>query len=173
MTVKVTLEFENVDLAIVALAKLTKAAGTTIVDGKPRKGRADKGQARGPHKPATQEAAAGASDAASAASQEPAKHAGGGADSAPVAASAPAAASPTLIAQEPDRGPLIELPIAPSEAEAQKAIERLFESTPDSAVGIQKSKDALAQFGVRRVRDLKPEQRAEFIKNVEATLAAK
>lgn len=48
--VKVTLEFENVDAAIVGLGKLV---GAPVATKPPRKGRADKGQQREPYGPRT------------------------------------------------------------------------------------------------------------------------
>lgn len=155
MTVKITLEYPNVDAAIVALGKLTSAAGTTIVEGKPRKGRSDKGQPRKGAAPAPEAngAAASAQTDDSAAST-----------AAPAAAAAPAA-SP-----KPDGTPTPGSAAVASEADAQKALEKLFESFPDSATGIAEAKKILGTFGVSRVRDLKEEQRAEFIAKATAAL---
>lgn len=154
--VKITLEFANVDEAIVALGKLTKAAGTTIVDGKPRKGRNDKGQARGPHKPATSEAAAPAEqERTDKAATLPPKAAPAEADKAHPSGEVPPVAAASSI---------------PTDADAQKVLEKLFE-TPPPIGGLEQARAVMGRFGVKRLRDLKEEQRADFIKLAESVLA--
>ena len=58
----------------------------------------------------------------------------------------------------------------PAEADVQKVIEKLFESSPESSTGIQKVKDMLARYGVTRGRDLPEDKRADFIKEATAAL---
>lgn len=153
--VKITLEYPNVDAAIVALGKLTSAAGTTIVEGKPRKGRSDKGV------PRKQDAQPPAPEAAAAPSpQATAQTAPADADKAEPSGVAPSAVS---------TAPAAASSVA-SEADAQKALEKLFESFPDSATGIAEAKKILTGFGVSRVRDLKEDQRADFIAKATAAL---
>jgi len=162
MTVKITLEFPNADAAIVALAKLSKADGVAITpEGKTRKGRADKGVPRNTSAPAPDPKAAGPGSPASSTSAPGASGAPAG-DPAPVTTST--ASTSTAAGPAASSGPV------PSEAEVQKAIEKVFESSPESGTGIQKVKDLLAQFGVSRGRDLKEEQRADFIQKAEASL---
>ncbi len=158
MTVKITLEYPNVDAAIVALGKLTSAAGTTIVEGKPRKGRSDKGQPRKGAEAKPEAGAAGGSPSSE--SRDPA------ASTAAPASTVPAATAPTGA----PTGAATPASSIASEADAQKALEKLFESFPDSATGIAEAKKILSTFGVSRVRDLKEEQRAEFIKKATAAL---
>ncbi len=162
MTVKITIEYANVESAIVALGKLSVAAGTTMVEGRPRKGRSDKGQPRKGTDPApAPEQKAGAAGGSAPSSRDPAASSASDADKAPPPATAPAGPSATAAAPA---SPIV------TEAEAQKALEKLFESFPDSATGIAEAKKVLAKFGVSRVRDLKEEQRAGFIKDATAAL---
>ena len=166
MTVKVTIEFPNVDAAIVALGKLTKAADTVIVDGKPRKGRNDKGKPRGPHTPSgggvplAPELKAGA--AASATPSRPAA----AEDTTPTAASP---AAPTASAAAPASSG--ETVAVAAEADAQKALEKLFALPPEKGGGIDGARDAMARFGVKRLRELPADQRAAFIAHVEGVIA--
>ena len=159
--VKITLEFPNADAAIVALGKLSKADGVTITpDGprKERKGRNDKGKPRGAQ-PAAQEAAAPAEQ-----------------ERTDKAATLPSEATPAEAHKALPSGEVSPKAAAspiPSEAEVQKAIEAVFESSPDSTTGIHKVKDLLSRYGVSRGRDLKEEQRADFIKEATASLPKK
>ena len=162
MTVKVTLEFDNVDLAIVALAKLSKADGTTIVDGKPRKGRADKGKPRGPHQtPGAPEAPE--PKAAAPAEQERTDN----------AATLPPKAAPAEAHKAIPSGevPPVAAASSASEADAQAVLEKLFAAQKTPEEGINVSRDVLSRFGVRRLRDLKADQRGEFVAAVNAVLA--
>ena len=160
MTVKITLEFVNVDAAIVALGKLSKADGVTITpDGprKERKGRNDKGKPRGAQ-PATQEAAAPATQ-----------------ERTDKAATLPSEATPAEAHKALPSGEVSPKAAASSDLissaeDAQKALETLFNSAGNPETGIQKAKDALGKFGVTRIRDLPPEKRAEFIKEATAAL---
>src|SRR4051812_45052519 len=68
MSVKITLEFDNAEAAIVALGKIAAipaAAPQPAAEKPPRKGRSDAGQPRGPHKDAAG-ASAGANATATA-----------------------------------------------------------------------------------------------------------
>lgn len=153
--VKVTLEFLSVDQAIVALGKLVVApvkatqpvppqastdkaeapapAATTTK----RKGRSDKGQPRGPHG-ATKEAAPGA---------------------APAEGDKP---QPSGVTPSPAAASTVETPTGPAQTpkteDVQKALEGVFNKH-----GAQVAMNLLARFGVKRLRDLKPEQGADFI----------
>ena len=165
MTVKITIEYETVEQAILALGKMSglgkarRAASALPVAAAPapaepdkgepsgevpvaaaprsRKPRADKGQARGAYAPRQQEAAA---------LVEPATTAG-----------APPA--------EPKGAPSAEVPVVaassapvPTAEEAQKALEAVFEKK-----GIDVARRVMSEFGVSRLRDLPEAKRAEFI----------
>jgi hypothetical protein len=171
MTVKITLEFPNADAAIVALGKLTSAAGTMLVEGKPRKGRNDKGVPR----------KAGAAEAPKA---EAVAQGATGANSATLAGATAAQQAGKLAVTESGvtksdgpstvAGPVSAAASAspiPAEADVQKTIEKLFEKYPNSEDGIKAVKDALSRFGVARGRDLPEESRAEFIALAEKVLA--
>lgn len=175
MTVKVTLEFGNIDQAIVALGKLVAAKIEKSAQGptnaalaselgvpvvaqpdpvKQRRGRSDKGKPRKNNVP--EAPAAGGTDQPAAtppAVQEAAAPVPGEADKAQPTGATPEAAAPTATA-----------------AEAQKALETLFE-TPAPVGGIDAARGVLASFGVARVRDLPDEKRAGFIAEVAKRLA--
>lgn len=151
MTVKVTLEFASIDVAIVELGKLTKAAGTTIVDGKPRKTRG-RPPAAAPADEPKAEAAAPTAPAGLVAAEDTTPT-----TASPVAPSASAAASASSATQ----------------AEAQAALEKLFAAFQPPEVGVAKAKDVLAEFGVARLRELPEGRRAEFIVAVDKHLASK
>lgn len=166
--VKVTLEFTSVDVAIVALGKLAGApvkanipvAAAVVSVGaestaapvasatKPaRRGRSDKGQARGPN------AATLGANAAPDAVPAVADTAGAGTQTAP-----------SNVGEKP--ATLTATPPAPAPASGttpQQATEAVFNKH-----GAQIAMNMLARFGVKRVRDMKIEQHAEFV-----TFAAK
>lgn len=168
MTIKITLEFATADLAIVALAKinapLNKKEAVAVPEGvvvpSGRKGRNDKGKPRGSYKnpPATtaepQTPVPPGSSVPDAVSPSPQS----GAPAAPeVAASAvvsPVAAAP--VASDP----------APTAEQAQKAMEVLF-----AAKGLEVCLDTLKAFGVKRVGELKADDRAAFIARTKEALA--
>lgn len=173
-------EFGSVDLAIVTLGKMvgapsakrgdpapaaagdtTSAAASSAVPPAPvapatptrqRKPRADKGQPRGPYK-------AGATEAKA----EGAGAQGGNPDGAPVGSPA---APQVAAATAPAGGPAAPAAAVPSDAELQAAVERFF-----AARGIDDSMALFSRFGVKRGRDLLPEQRAEYIAKVDRVIA--
>ena len=168
--VKITLEFPSVDAAIVAMAKLTKADGVTIVDGKARKGRADAGQPRGRYK----KKAAGEGSLPEANTGE-----------APVGDSAPAP-SPAAAPEQP-AAPAMESPQAPGKdhepvaagsapvaeataKDAEAALETLFQAPPPKG-GIESARKVLAIFGVQRLRELPAPQRGAFVEAVQRAMA--
>lgn len=161
MTVKITLEYATVDLAIVALAKLTKADGVAMTPEGPRKerkGRNDKGKPRGPHAAAQQEAAAPAeqerTDKAATLPPE----------------AAPAEAHKALPSGEVPPVAAASTEVVP-EADAQQALEKLFALPPEKGGGINGARDVMARFGVKRLRDLPATSRAEFIALAEKVVA--
>lgn len=153
MSVKITMEFANIDLAILALGKLaggkparaaeTEPAPTVDATKTPRRGRSDKG------KPRKATATTEANAAAPAAPVE-------GDKPQPPGVVPSEAAAPTSNA---------------TEAEAQKALEKLFETAPPVG-GLESAQAILKTFGVARVRDLKEEQRGPFVAAVDAVLRA-
>lgn len=186
MTIKITLEFATADLAIVALAKLeaplNKKAATALPKAASeeapattpsgRKGRADKGKPRGSYSErwAGKNGTDAAPDAgvASASVSAPAAQATA---SVPTESEAPAApevamadkANTTTAAQGA-------VPVAsdppPSAEQAQKAMEALF-----AAKGLEVCLDTLKAFGVKRVGELKADDRAAFIARTKEALA--
>ena len=95
---------------------------------------------------------------------------GGAAQSAEPLPSEPSVPAPVV--QEPSASPVDgagALHVASIE-DAQKALERLFETKPPVG-GIDGARDALSRFGVQKLRDMKPESRADFIKYIDDTLA--
>lgn len=176
--VKVTLEFASVDQAIVALGKLaatpkvevklppvvvkalTPEQDATFTDAqRKRKGRSDKGQARGPNAATTEK-----SDANAPAQATPGSPIGGVTDPAQSASASPAAAAAhgttdgekSSPSTTPQAGNFAGSTDGPT---PQKLVEAVFNKH-----GAQIAMDMLSRFGVKRVRELKPEQHAEFVK---------
>lgn len=98
----------------------------------------------------------------------------------PPAASTPETAAPTTQEEVTDKGsasasdaaaPTEKPPSAPeaSEKDAQDAIQKVFTQQG----GPQLALDTLASFGVKRCRDLKPEQRGDFVAKCNEILAGK
>lgn len=90
----------------------------------------------------------------------------------PPVASAPQTAAPVTQEEATDKGstsaPDAAVPQA-SEKDAQEAIQKVFTQQG----GPQLALDALASFGVKRCRDLKPEQRGDFVARCNEILAPK
>lgn len=183
--IKVTLEFESADQAIVALGKLVGAplkvaSGSASKDsaaqapGAPtttRRGRSDKGQPRGSYKvdATTQAAAQGTEENRS--TLESAQVIGKGGDSS-VSSSTPVAAAPQTAAATPVEGDKPQPPGTTSPAavpkieDAQASIAKVFnEKKIDVAMQV------LSRFGVKAVRELKSAQYAEFIQKCDDVLA--
>jgi len=169
--IKVTLEFPSVEAAIATLGKIMVGASVKSVaqtheakTAEPpapaaptsRKPRADAGKKRGPH----QTAAAGTAPVEGDKPQPP------GVTPAPVAA--PETAAPASEANAPSATVQTQAPAAaaPSEADAQAALEKVF-----AGKGLQAAQATLASFGVTRLRDIKPEDRAAFIAAAEKAAA--
>jgi hypothetical protein len=175
MTVKVTLEYNSVDEAIVALGKLI---GTPLAPAKERKGRADAGQKRGEYKPretkgapasatgippeekpqgaiaATGNSASGVTESRSGdpAASSTVPQAPGPAPSAAATAAGAQVGSTTAGA------PPLET-IGDKDADAQTAIAKIY-----SLKGIAAVQGLLKNFGVNRVRDVPKAKRDEFLK---------
>lgn len=170
--IEITFYFNTIEEAIATLGSLVqKAAPVANVDKpaqpvvlevpstKPRKPRADAGKPRGPYKNVEAPGAGSATP--------PTAPAAGDAAGGMPAASTPETAAPS----DADRVLAgLSSPAAPTgaaativpETDAQAALERLF-----AAKGAQPALQLLAQFGVKRGRDLKPEDRAAFIKKAD------
>jgi hypothetical protein len=181
--VKITLEFEGVEQAIVALGKLggiPAAAGEKPA----RKGRDDKGQPRGQYKPRAQDGTAGAGApastapaAATAASVGAETKAGDPVPSASTSASQSAAApvvpSPSDVvkaeikAQQVAQGTGFPEPtVGEKDAEVQAAIEAVYGKLEIGAV-----KTLFAQFGIDRARNLPKSKKADFLAAAKALVA--
>lgn len=192
MTIKITLEFATADLAIVALAKLeaplNKKAATALPkaasEGAPaatpsgRKGRADKGKPRGSYseKWAGKNGTDAAPDAGatSASVSAPAAQATASVPTESEAPAAPAQAEDTTM---PDENPKhanttmtsnrpVDADPPASAEQAQKTMEVLF-----AAKGLEVCLDTLKAFGVKRVGELKADDRAAFIARTKEALA--
>src|SRR5574341_909059 len=169
MSVKVELVFNSVDEAIVALGKIVGTAATVrgeTPEKRERKGRSDAGKPRGPYNKDTttggpspasveQPVAAGTSPVASASPTKPAAP-----EQAAKPAVAPAATAPS--------GTVAAAPAAavPTPEQVQTALEKLF-----NAKGFEDCALLLSRYGAKRGKDLKPEQRAEFIAHAEGVVA--
>lgn len=173
--VSVTFEFDSPEAAIAALGKYTGLA--PAADKAPRKPRADAGKERGPHKdkppvgqppvvPPVVPPAANPSvnptqtggNASSAATDT--SNAGSAATSTSTSAQGSASSATSGAATKAAGG----APATPEQTQA--AMEELF-----NAKGLETAKLVLSRFGAPRVRDLLPEQRAEFVVKAKAVAA--
>ena len=186
--IQIQLMFKTAEEAIVALAKLSDGKAAAIVAAKPveiqvpghkaviaplvekkeRKPRSDKDKKREPYGPReanANSAPAGATvDAGSpAAVQEPARDEPAGN---PVPDASSAGAQPVNSTSTPAAAVAGPAPVYPTEADAQKAMEALF-----AAKQLPGAMAVLSGFKVNRVRDLKPEQRKDFIDLANAAAA--
>jgi pyruvate dehydrogenase E2 component (dihydrolipoamide acetyltransferase) len=185
MSVKITLEFKSVDEAIVALGKLTPeahakalaaatqvpaaaAAPATEAPAKTRKPRADAGQPRGPYKTTEQNAvAAGGAPTGTQPTEAPAQSTPAQAPVAPAAAAVPAtAAQPQASTPAPESAPAAAV-VVPTPEQVQAAVEGLY-----NAKGFDICSEVLGRYGVKRGKDLLPEQRADFIAEAKARATA-
>lgn len=165
--IQVTFQFKTIEEAVATLGTLlqrgapvpnvdkpaTEAAGSVST----RKPRADAGKKRGSYKNVEAPAQAVKSTPA-----------GGESDAAPAsvvgpAASTPETAAPAAQEEATDKGSTSELDAAvPDEKAVQAALDKVF-----TAKGLKPTMALLAEFGVAKGRDLKPEQRAAFIAKAE------
>lgn len=171
--VKISLEFPTVDAAIVALGKLASVAAVAPAEKKQatpliptvvakeivaknsgRKPRADKGKERGPYKTV---GAGGNTEA----SQEPAASPPTPETAAPAQASSLSSVTNQSAIPEGTSG--ADKAAAPTEAEAQTALSKVFEK-----FGLPACQLLLKDHGVSRMRDLPAEKRAAFIAAAEA-----
>lgn len=180
--IKLTIEFKSIDEAIVALAKLVppvekkpmsnpEALGTVaeltapvgIPGPQERKGRADKGKPRGPRK-----------NVAASATVPPAPPVqDADVPVAPGPRQEPSAAAPKSVATV-EVVPLTEtattLTAGPTPQQTIEAIYGKF-GEKDAQQGIDAAMKFLSRFGVKRVRELQPEQHADFAKHGAVVLA--
>lgn len=178
MSVKITLEYTNVEEAIAALGKLAgiapaSATQPAVVEKAPRKGRSDAGQPRGPNartvgeQPAVQPAAPTTQASAPASSPAPVAAAPTPVVAAAQPAPAPQPAAPAqTVPQAPAQSaaPVAAAPI--DDATIQAAVEKLF-----NAKGYDDTAMVLSRFGVQRGKDLLPAARAEFLAKVDRVIA--
>lgn len=194
--IKVTLEFHTVDEAIVGLSKLvgvalSKAATGSAVEpstpaARTRKGRNDKGQSRGPHK--TPDAPINANATVQAGTRNPVgsgvaaagttsvtdpSNAGTSATLTSTPDNVPAvapktAASASIVSSVENQGAIpagTPAAAAPKQEDAQAAISKLFEGK-----GLPTCMAVLSRHGVNTIRELKPEQYAQFIEDCKRVL---
>jgi hypothetical protein len=162
--VKITLEFESVDAAIVGLGKLV---GAPVAAKPPRKGRDDKGQPRGAYKPRATE---GAPASATPATQG--ENTGNSASGVPDPAKAVAVATPesTVPQSAPgDAASAIPATAGTANSTTAGAPTRTFQEIEAAfkvffnAKGVQPARELFAKFKIARITELQPEQYAEFI----------
>lgn len=138
------------ELAVPAATPATITKNLELPDtSRTRKGRSDKGKPRGPHKnaaPAVEERTDKADTLAPEAAPSTAAPAPAEADKAQPSGDVPAAA-------------------VPSQEDVTAATEALFAASGKS---IQVVTDLMARYGVRKLRELKPEQRAAYIAEAKA-----
>jgi hypothetical protein len=173
--IEVTFKFDSIEKAIATLGSLMKGAAPVpnidnpakpegVPAGKQRKPRADAGKVRGPYKDngvATPPAPAEADNA------QPSGEV-------PAEATPPETAAPSGVAGSDPTGesnsePTVQTAAAAPTAtqeQAQAALEALF-----AAKGLPAAQATMAQFGVSRLRDMKPEDYGRFV--VAAQEAAK
>ncbi len=197
MTVKVTLEFPSIEASIAALGLLMKPkaaatatnAGAPVAAGTPpaaapggaapsapatakreRKPRSDAGKPRGEYGPRTEAGgAAGAPSnpaATTGANAAPVGAAPSGTTTEPAApqkapVDADKASSPGVAPAADAAGP------QPSEKDAQEALEKLFNAT---TIGV--SQEVMSRFGIKRLKELPDDRRAEFVEKCNAVTAA-
>ena len=198
MTVKITIEYETVEQAILALGKMSglgkarRAASAPPVAAAPapaepdkgepsgevpvaaaprsRKPRADKGQARGAYAPRQQEAGAGDAAIAAPAVSDKVSEAGVSAAATPAAAPASSTALQEPASREVERaaGPA-SVAGAGAVPSAEEA-QKALEAVFEKK-GIDVARRVMSEFGVSRLRDLPEAKRAEFIKAAQAEVA--
>lgn len=173
MSIKIHLEFDSVDEAIVALGKMVgtpvRAANPAVTAGAPavqaapattRKPRSDAGKPRGPHKQPN------------AAPQDQDRKAPATADSAlttsPAVAAPESAVAPAAAPTQAPTAPAVPAATVPTQEAVQAAVEKLY-----NAKGMEVTRDTLARFGVKRAKELPDDQRAAFIAKAEAVAAGK
>jgi hypothetical protein len=164
--IEVTFKFDSIEKAIATLGSLMKGAAPVPnienpakpeggTAGKQRKPRADAGKPRGSYK-----------DKAGATSQDSIKAEGvkdAGESPAAASASAPETAAPSGVAGSDPTGesnsePTVQTAAAATQEQAQAALEALF-----AAKGLPAAQAAMGQFGVSRLRDMKPEDYGPFV----------
>lgn len=155
--IEVTFKFDSIEKAIATLGSIMKGAPVpTAADpakpegaptGKQRKPRADAGKPRGSYKDngVATPAASEAQESTPKASAEPA-------ETTPPETTTPAA-EPQVEAES-----TVEPAAAATQEQAQAALEALF-----AAKGLPAAQAAMAQFGVSRLRDMKPEDYGPFV----------
>jgi hypothetical protein len=164
--VKITLAFDSVDQAIVALGKLVGTPAAKSASDKPaRKPRNDAGQPRGPHASRTAPEKAPTIPVVASATTQPAVENGGNVQSAvpdPSKATDKAANSTSTPAPAPKGAESASATIATPGTtleQAQAAMEKVYK-----AKGVDTAKQILARLGTNRVKDIKPEALGQFVK---------
>lgn len=160
--IEVTFKFDSIEKAIATLGSLMKGAAPVpnienpakpeggTVD-KKRKPRADAGKPRGSYK--DNGVAAPVTDTTPPAAVD--SPAGPEVPAAPPETAAPeGSAQPEVTAAQP----LTQPPAAATQEQAQAALEALF-----AAKGLPAAQAAMGQFGVSRLRDMKPEDYGPFV----------
>jgi hypothetical protein len=166
MMVKITLAFDSVDQAIVALGKLVGTPAAKPASDKPaRKPRNDAGQPRGPHASRAAPEKAPTIPVVASATAQPAAENGGNVQSAvpdPSKATDKAANSTSTPAPAPkgaEPAPATNATPGTTLEQAQAAMEKVYK-----AKGVDTAKQILARLGTNRVKDIKPEALGQFVK---------
>lgn len=158
--IQVTFQFKTIEEAVATLGTLLQRGAPVPNVDKPaadpsgksnRKPRADAGKKRGSYKNVEAPAAPAEADKAQPSGVTPPD------------ASTPETAAPTPPEEVTDKGSTSEPDAAvPDEKAVQAALDKVF-----TAKGLKPTMALLAEFGVAKGRDLKPEQRAAFIAKAE------
>lgn len=191
MTVRVTIEFKNVDEAIFELGKLSSAAVPLPAPAQERKPRSDRGKERQPYGPRGKNA--GGATATPTTAQKPgdgstgvteSRSAGATTSPAPASSTVPAAAGPaasavpgtpgaaqagsTTAPPAPDPKSVVQTELLANTTlfDGKQPTEQDVAAANEklaAARGIQAVIDLLARFGVQRARDIAINRRGEYI----------
>jgi hypothetical protein len=167
--IEVTFKFDSIEKAIATLGSLMKGAAPVpnienpakpeggTVD-KKRKPRADAGKARGPYKdngvvPTAAPSLSSVADQGAIPEGTPTAE-----NTTPPETAAPSGAAVSGPIGESNSGPTVQTAAAATQEQAQAALEALF-----AAKGLPAAQAAMGQFGVSRLRDMKPEDYGPFV----------
>lgn len=177
--IKIILEFESVDAAIVGLGKLV---GAPVAPKQPRKGRDDKGQSRGAYKPriTNQQTDPVAMPTSTTGSAVPVSAAQNGELASPIPLQGKTTGNSVSAVTDPEKAVAVVTPkstvaqagqgepgitpgnsaiaSAPTFQQVEVAFKKFF-----AEKGLQPARELFAKFGIARITELKPEQYAEFV----------
>lgn len=178
--VKITLEYDKPEDAIVALGKLI-GSPAAVQPAKSRKGRADKGQPREPYGPRTNTTATNATAVSAVKSGDtssvvtdpgigraPARQTSTPTQAPDLSTVAVVPLSTAPDAEKPSAAPQptpVVAPAAPAAVLSEEVVKAAFEKYFEK-FGLEQATRKLAEFGVKRLRDLPAEKRGVFLQAV-------